>query len=478
MKTPVRVRFAPSPTGFMHLGSVRVALLNYIFAKKHAGTFVLRIEDTDAARNLDAARAKIVEDLAWLSLPYQEGPLAGGDYGPYLQSERDHIYQEQLNKLIANGKVYRCFCTPEELDAKRQKQIAMGKPPRYDRTCTLLNNEKIEAKLEAATPFIWRFKLNYDQTIEIHDIARGKIHFEMKHFSDFALTRQDGTCTFMFANFVDDWLMAITHVIRGEDHLSNTALQAALFDAFSLPLPIYWHIQIMCNVQGEKLSKRDFGFSLEDLKQAGYLPIAILNYMATVGVSFAEEVQSLEELIQNYNFDTIHHTGGIRYDVEKLNWFNHKWLNRFDASVLLPTIKPLLHTTHTASASLDDATLTHLISKVKGDVYTLPELVKALDFMFVAPTINKDSLVAIVGQQASDIMIPLLQKHYKADDTTAMINAIKADGLAQGLKTKEILGSIRLILTGNAQGIGINDLATMLTHDDIVARIALFLSAN
>lgn len=475
MKTSVRVRFAPSPTGFMHLGSVRVALLNYLFAKKHGGTFVLRIEDTDAARNLDEARTKIIEDLQWLNLPYQEGPVAGGHYGPYLQSERHEIYHEQLEQLITNAKVYRCFCTPEELDAKRQKQIAMGKPPRYDRTCMLLGDDKAKAKIAAGMPFVWRFKLNYDQGIEIHDIARGKISFDMKNFSDFALTRQDGTCTFMFANFVDDWLMNITHVIRGEDHLSNTALQAALFDAFALPLPIYWHVQIICNKDGEKLSKRDFGFSLEDLKQAGYLSIAILNYMATVGVSFAEEVQSLEELVKNYNFDAIHHTGGIRYDVEKLKWFNHKWFNRLEAAALLPDLKPFLHAAISTSTALDDATLMHLVGKVKGDVYTLPEMVKALSFMFVAPVVTKNELVTAVGKPAADTMLAILQKHLTTHNIPAMIDAIKADGLAQGLKTKDVLGSIRLLLTGSTQGIGINDLISMLAAEEITLRIKHFL---
>lgn len=478
MKTPVRVRFAPSPTGFMHLGSVRVALLNYIFAKKHGGTFVLRVEDTDAARNLDAARAKIIEDLAWLDLPFQEGPGVGGDYGPYLQSERHDIYQEKLTVLIDKQQVYRCFCTPEELDAKRQKQVAMGKPPRYDRTCAHLASEKIDQKMADNTPFIWRFKLNYEKPIDITDIARGTIHFDMKNFSDFALTRQDGTCTFMFANFVDDWLMNITHVIRGEDHLSNTALQAALFYAFDLTLPVYWHIQIMCNTLGEKLSKRDFGFSLEDLKQAGYLPIAILNYMATVGVSFAEEVQSLEELIHNYNFDAIHHTGGIKYDVEKLNWFNHKWLNKLPVSNLLPMLKPLLHQAYPASATLDEATVEHLVSKVKGDVYTLPELVKALSFIFNAPTTTKISLASALGAQTTEHMVNLLTKYHQATSPADMVQAIKADGLGLGLKTKDIFGAIRLILTGDLQGVGINDLVTMLSREEIAARIAQFLKTD
>jgi len=478
MKSPVRVRFARSPTGFMHLGSVRVAFLNYLFARKHQGTFVLRIEDTDASRNLDEARTKIVEDLAWLGLPYQEGPVVGGKCGPYLQSERNDIYQEQLQALIENCKVYRCFCSAEELEAKRQKQMAMGKPPRYDRTCLQLSDDKIKAKIAADLPFIWRFKLNYDQLLEIKDLARGTISFEMKHFSDFALTRPDGTCTFMFANFVDDWLMNITHVIRGEDHLSNTALQAALFDAFALPLPTYWHLQIICNKEGEKLSKRDFGFSLEDLKQAGYLPVAILNYMGTAGVSFAEEVQSLEELAKNYPFESLHHTGNIRYDVDKLTWFNHKWLNRLDAHALLAWVKPILHAALPASTTCSDDELVRLIAAVKSDLQVLPDIVNALRFVFNPPAITPQQFVETMGEQVASAMQAIIAGRLDASTPQALLDGVKADATARGLKVKEAFSSLRFVLTGATQGVGMQELMTILPAEEIKRRFMSILPVN
>ena len=226
----VKVRFAPAPTGMMHLGNIRTALMNYLYARAHNGTFVLRIEDTDPERNFDPGGVIIRDDLAWLGITYDEGPGVGGPNGPYLQSERGDLYEGVRKQLEEKGEIYRCFCTTEELDKKRDRQRALHLPPRYDRTCANLSTEEIQRHLSEGTAFVWRLRLNHDKVITITDLARGTISFELKNFSDFPITRQDGTCTFMFANFVDDMLMGITHVLRGEDHLTNTAGQAALFD--------------------------------------------------------------------------------------------------------------------------------------------------------------------------------------------------------------------------------------------------------
>src|SRR5579863_4599044 len=257
----VRVRFAPSPTGMMHLGNVRAALINFLFAHQKKGTFVLRIEDTDAQRMLDPEAKKIIEDLAWLGLTYDEGPHVGGPYAPYFQSERMNLYQEKLHLLKEKNLIYRCFCSEEELAKRRDRQQALKLPPRYDRTCLALSEKEINHLLDNNTLFIWRFKLDHQRSVTITDLAHGETTFKLSNFSDFAITRQDGSFTFIFANFVDDLLMKITHIFRGEDHLSNTANQAALFAAAGAPLPIYWHLPILCNLEGKKLSKRDFGFS-------------------------------------------------------------------------------------------------------------------------------------------------------------------------------------------------------------------------
>jgi glutamyl-tRNA synthetase len=472
MNSAIRVRFAPSPTGFMHLGSVRTALLNYLFAQKKQGTFVLRIEDTDASRNLEAARLGILRDMAWLGLPYHEGPEVGGHYGPYYQSQRDAIYQEHLQTLIADCKAYRCFCSAQDLDAKREKQIAMGKPPRYDRTCLGYSADKIKAKLAANIPFVWRFNLNQDQMVQIQDIARGTISFELKNFSDFSLTRPDGTCTFMFVNFIDDWLMRITHVIRGEDHLTNTALQAALYDAFRVPQPKFWHLQIICNAFGEKLSKRDFGFSLDDLRNEGFLPHAINNYMGTVGVSFAEEIQDLTQLANNYTFDNLHAAGGVRYDVEKLTWFNHKWIGRLDEHELYKHIKPFLHQAYAQTITMPEAEALMLINKVRSELYRLTDIKTALQFYFAEPVIDYSKLEVLLGAEKITSLkgiVQSAQEHIATPDL--FVKTVKDSGVAQGFKVKEIFSSLRYLLTGSFEGIGIVDLVTLLDAATVTKRL-------
>ena len=325
----VRVRFAPAPTGMMHLGNIRSALINALYAKRYNGTFVLRIEDTDTDRNYDPNAVEITCDLEWLGLTFNEGPGKGGPHAPYFQSQRTALYQEKLQLLINSGHVYRCFCSEEELEQRRERQRALKLPPRYDRTCLGLDAATIEKYLAENIPFIWRFKLDHDQSITITDLAHKEVTFELKHFSDFPLTRQDGSVTFMFANCVDDIDMEITHVFRGEEHLSNTAGQAALYGAFQKPLPTYWHLPLLCNANGKKLSKRDFGFSLRDLKNEGFTPEAILNYLAIIGGSYQEEIMSFDELANTIDLAHPAKTGSITYDVEKFRWVNRKWIERY-----------------------------------------------------------------------------------------------------------------------------------------------------
>lgn len=466
MTRPVRVRFAPSPTGFLHLGSVRSALLNYMFAQKYQGTFILRIEDTDASREVTNARERIISDLAWLGLDYHEGPIKNGPYAPYLQSERNEIYQKHLKTLIEKNLVYRCFCTPEELEAKRQKQIAMSKPPRYDRTCTKLAADAIEQKVAAKIPFVWRFKLDYEKTVTIKDLARGTVSFELKNFSDFALTRHDGSCTFMFVNFIDDWLMEISHAIRGEDHLTNTALQAALYEAFNVEMPIFWHQQIICNKNGEKLSKRDFGFSLDDLRNEGYLPHAINNYMATVGVSLKEEFLPLAELINVYNFEKPHHTGTIRYDEEKLLWFNHKWIGSLPAQELAHYALPFINQSVPGISTISDEKRDLLLASVKGETKTLKDFTALIEFYFKAPKVNRGDVAKMIGpvfEAAVDAVSSALEQ---SNDGTSCVDALKAEAQKHGLKIKDVFVPLRMACVGRVQGINILDMVNVLGIDE------------
>lgn len=475
MSKKIRVRFAPSPTGYMHLGNVRAALMNYLFARQQDGTFVLRIEDTDDARNIDEAALSIYSTLKWLSLSYDEGPNIGGNYGPYLQSERKEKHKKYLDDLIQNQKVYRCFCAKEVLESNRKKQIESGQPPRYDGTCRNLSEAEIKIKLENNNPFIWRFKLNKDEVIEIETLERGVIKFEMKNFSDFPLTRNDGTFTFLFSNFVDDSSMAITHVIRGEDHLSNTAMQAALFNAFAISLPSFLHLPILCSLDGKKMSKRDFGFGICELKEEGYLPSAILNYLALLGTSFKEEVQSLSELVQNYDFKNISSTGSIKFDLEKLKWLNHKWIERTPSNKLVDLVKPFLHDQIQESISLKDDILEFILEKVKTDLKTLKDIGSVISFYFNKPAISRNELENKIGTDKVPVALNIINKHIElCSKTEQFLDAVKKEAKDSGLKIRDIFSTLRYLLTGDFNGIGMHDLFGMLPNDVILERLKVF----
>jgi len=472
MDSKVRVRFAPSPTGALHLGNIRTALFNYLFAKQNEGTFVLRIEDTDQVRNIELAGKKIIDDLHWLGLSYDEGPVVGGSYAPYVQSERTKLYQEKLDQLILNQKVYRCFCSAEELEKKRKEQLAQDLPPRYDRTCLNLSDDMIKQKLADDEKFIWRLKINNEAVVEVNTLARGKMTFELKNFSDFVLTRPDCSFTFMFSNFVDDWMMHMTFVIRGEDHLTNTAMQAALFDSFAIPLPYFWHLPMLCNAEGKKMSKRDFGFSLDDLKKDGFLPQAICNYLATVGYSFEQEVQSVDELAQNFDFDHLHSTGSIRFDVEKLRWFNHKWIEKFEIQELLKHAKPFLQERFPSSKDLDDSKLIYLLEKVKSDVKTLNEFCDVLLFYFEEPKVDKSELSQKFGEEKVAMVLKLIKDELiNVEKVDFFLEQLKLKGKDLGLKPKETFCSLRYILSGHFQGLSMHDLLDILDWDVIRRRI-------
>ena len=468
-----RVRFAPSPTGLMHLGNVRTALMNYLFAHQKNGTFVLRIEDTDPQRNMDPGAEKIIADLGWLDLAYDEGPAKDGKYGPYFQSERTKLYQEKLKELEKKGLIYRCFCTAEELEKKRQQQIALKMPPRYDRTCYNLSEAEIKEKLEKGVPFIWRMKVDPSEKIEVTDLARGTITFDMSNFSDFPLTRQDGSFTFIFANGVDDMEMHITHVLRGEDHLTNTANQAVLYRAFNTPLPVFLHLPILCNAEGKKLSKRDFGFSLHDLKAAGFLPEAIDNYLMIIGGgTFEQEIMSLDQLVKALDFDHIHSTGHVRYDVDKLRWINHKWIDRYDPKKLMLAARPFLEKEFPQAANIDDKKLTDLIQAIKTDLTTLQDVPNALGFYFKMPKITKERLTEHIPEKQHAQISKIIEQQLRTiSDADTFVETIKHEAKQNNIPLKLIFTALRLALIGSAKGPSIHDLLAMLNTEEAQKRI-------
>lgn len=465
----IRVRFAPSPTGLMHLGNVRTALMNYLFAKQKNGTFIIRIEDTDTQRNYDPQATKIIADLTWLGLDYQEGPLKGGPYAPYFQSERTKIYHDYIKKLEEKNLVYPCFCTPEELEKRRQRQLALKLPPRYDRTCLNKSESAIKELLAKKTPYILRVKLDQTKSITIHDLAHGTIYFDFKNFSDFPITRADGSVTFIFANFVDDLIMNITHVIRGEDHLTNTANQAALYQMFNEPIPLFWHLPILCNAEGKKLSKRDFGFSLTDLMEAGYLPEAIDNYLAIIGGGvFQKEVMSLSELAQELNFEHIHSTGHVRYDVEKLQWLNQKWIAQLSPEELLARCAPYLYTAFPQAKEFPKEILRDLIQSIKSELRTLPQVAAALSFIFQAPVFDNTSTFT---DQHKKLALIIKKNIDQISTPEAFVTCLKQEAKHEAIPLSQLFWILRMALMGKEHGPAIHELITMLGHEESRTRI-------
>ena len=469
LKNP-RVRFAPAPTGMMHLGNIRTALMNYLIAKQKDGTFIMRVEDTDPERNFDPGAVKIMEDLTWLGLDFQEGPGKDGGFGPYFQSERTELYKKKLQEFIDKELVYRCFCTSEELDKKRARQIALKKPPRYDRSCLKLSKEESDIKAEP-TPFIWRMKMDPEKKLTINDLSHDTVTFDLKHFSDFPITRQNGTVTFMFANFVDDSLMNISCAIRGEDHLSNTAGQAAMYDASGETMPAFWHMPILCNIDGKKLSKRDFGFSLRDLKDSGFLAEGIINYLAIIGGSFKNEIMSIEELTDAIDFEHLPTTGQIKYDVDKLRWINHKWICKSDTLKITKLCKPYLEESYAQVKDLSDKDLAAIIEHIQKELVTLQDSVQLLAFYFAEPICKADIADSLIDSSKRDGYKELVKKALSQTTGDAFLNQVKTDSKAANIKPKEAFSYLRYALTGSPKGPSVGELIEMLGYDKSKHRI-------
>lgn len=474
LKNP-RVRFAPAPTGMMHLGNIRTALMNYLIAKQKDGTFIVRVEDTDPERNFDPGAVKIMEDLAWLGLDFQEGPGKDGGFGPYFQSERTDLYKKKLQEFIDKELVYRCFCTPEELDKKRARQIALKKPPRYDKTCLKLSKEESNTKAES-TPFIWRMKLDPEKKLTINDLSHKKVTFDLKHFSDFPITRQNGSVTFMFANFVDDSFMNITCAIRGEDHLSNTAGQAAMYEASGQEMPSFWHMPILCNIDGKKLSKRDFGFSLRDLKDAGFLAEAIVNYLAIIGGSFKNEIMSIEELTQAIDFEHLPTTGQIKYDVDKLRWINHKWICKSDTLKITQLCRPYLEKSYTQVKDLSDKDLATIIEHMQKEMVTLQDSVQLLAFYFAEPAYLKTIVPTLIDPSKLNSYKVIVKEALTQTTGNAFLEQVKTDCKVADIKPKEAFSYLRYALTGSPKGPGVGELIEMLGYDTSKNRIEKLLN--
>lgn len=339
----VVTRFAPSPTGFLHIGGLRTALYAYLFAKKHQGKLILRIEDTDQTRFVEGATENLISSLTWGKIKFDEGPHLGGENGPYMQSERTETYRKYCQELIESGHAYRCFCTKERLDEMRSQQQAKKVAPMYDRKCLYLSQEEIEEKIKAGEEYVVRLKIPHDEKIAYHDMIRGDMEFLGHTIDDQVLLKSDNFPTYHLANVVDDHLMRVTHVIRGEEWLPSTPKHIFLYRAFGWKEPEFAHIPLLLNEDRTKLSKRQGHVAVEEYIKDGYLPDAIINYIALLGWNpgTTQEIFSLSELIQSFELGRVQKAGAV-FSMERLNWFNKKYMKEMSIEELTEKTLPFL----------------------------------------------------------------------------------------------------------------------------------------
>lgn len=338
----VRTRFAPSPTGNLHVGGVRTALFAYLWAKKHKGQFLLRIEDTDQSRYVEGSLDTIFTGLRWLGLEWDEGPHVGGEFGPYQQSERLDLYAEHAQMLIEQGTAYRCFCTSQRLEDMRAQQQSRKEPPRYDRLCRSVAVEEVELKMQQHVPFVIRLAVPEQGTVTVDDMVRGRVEFDLTTIDDQVLMKSDGFPTYHLANVVDDHFMKITHVIRGEEWLPSTPKHILLYQAFGWTAPAFAHLSIFLSKEGGKMSKRDGATALLQFKDEGYLPAAVVNFLALLGWNpkTEEEFFTLEQLVEKFDFGMVNAANPV-FEREKLNWMNQQYLRQLSVPQVVELLQSL-----------------------------------------------------------------------------------------------------------------------------------------
>ena len=382
----VRVRYAPSPTGEPHVGNVRTALFNWFFARRHGGQFIVRIEDTDRARLVEGALDAILDALRWLGIDWDEGPEVGGDYGPYVQSERTGLYRAAADRLIASGHGYECTCTPDRLDVMRKAQQARKEPPRYDRLCRYRAKAEVEAEKAGGLPAVVRFAIPETGETTVQDMIRGDVTFENAVLDDFVMLKSDGFPTYHLANVVDDHEMQITHVLRADEWLPSTPRHLLLYEALGYEPPAFAHLPMILGPDRSKLSKRHGATSVLWYAEAGYLPEAMVNFLALLGWSLDDhtEIMAAEQIIANFDIDRIGKTGAI-FDHDKLQWMNGMYMRSLAVEDLTARLGPWLERDLPAEVArpVDEEYLARITPLIQDRLRLLAEVTELTDFFFV-----------------------------------------------------------------------------------------------
>jgi glutamyl-tRNA synthetase len=448
----VRVRFAPSPTGYLHIGGVRTALFNWLYARHTGGTFILRIEDTDQTRSTDESIKAILDGMDWCGMDYDEGPGVGGPFGPYRQTERMEIYHEHVDRLVASGRAYKCYCSPEELDERRKAALAAGRPPKYDGRC-----RDITTPPEGRTPVI-RFRANEEGKTVVKDLIKGEVSFDNSVMDDLIIMRSDGYPTYNFVVVVDDATMGITHVLRGDDHLNNTPRQIQMYEALGYPTPQFGHLSMILGSDKARLSKRHGATSIMQYKEMGYLPEAMVNYLVRLGWSSGDqEVFSVAEMKEKFSLDSISSAAAV-FNPEKLNWLNHHYINSLPPEHIAGLFAEMLKEKEVIFGEVDMGWLTKIVLAQRERSSTLAEMVE-LSRYFFADNVEFDQkakskflnaeILPVLG-----LLIDLLDKvqEFTHDPLKEVFERVMAE---TGLKMGKVAQPVRVALTGGTVSPGI-----------------------
>lgn len=476
MNSSIRVRFAPSPTGFLHVGGLRTALYNYLFARKNAGVCILRIEDTDRSRYVEGATENLIATLKWSGLHFDEGPEQGGRYGPYIQSQRLEIYRRHVDTLIEKRKAYRCFCTPERLEEMRKKRERMKISSKYDRQCLELTEEEIRNNLAQGIPFVIRMRIPDNTTVVVDDVIRGRVEFESEILDDQVLLKSDGYPTYHLANVVDDHLMEISHVIRGEEWLSSTPKHVLLYQFFEWNMPMFAHLPLILNPDKSKLSKRQGDVAVEEYRAKGYLSEALVNFVAFLGWNPGDEREmfTLDELAREFSLERVGKAGAV-FNVEKLDWLNAQHLRKKSGNEILKMLREHLASKNVLNQrNLSDEYLLNVIEVMRERALFVKDFVEQCPYFYKPPEHFEPAVIKKRWKPESP-------KHLRklAEEFAALDNPRKEDyeatlhRTAQALKIhhSDLIHPLRLAVSGMGAGPGLYDILFILGKDETIRRI-------
>ncbi len=483
----VKVRFAPSPTGFVHIGSLRTALYNYLFAKKMGGTYLLRVEDTDQSRLVEGAIEGMLKAMDWAGVNHTEGVVLdengkiteSGENGPYVQSKRLHIYKEYIKQLLDNGHAYYCFCSKERIDKVREIQKSEGKIPKYDGICRGLSKEEVEAKIAAGEKYVIRLKFPANKEIKFNDIVRGLVSINTDDLDDQVLMKSDGFPTYHFAVIVDDHLMGITHVIRGEEWLPSTPKHVYMYEAFGWEAPTFVHLPNILNSERKKLSKRQGDVAVEDFRKKGYSPEGLVNYVSLVGWSPEDnnEIFNMKELEEAFSLERVSKSGGV-FDTDKLNWVNAHYIKAADNAVIADLAIPfLIEAGFITEEEVEEKYdwIKSMVGVVKESLSYVKEITTKVDIFFKDELeLEDDECREFLKLEHIPALIDVLEeKVTDADEINeefikAMFKQIQKE---HGIKGKNLFMGTRVILTGQMHGPEMPLVLTLLGKEKILNRI-------